>query len=281
MIDQLNLIVWAWIESFRGMKQRGIWIPFLCLALVQWILLLLLVGFYQPFLAWLLVPLLKAAGAGMVLHYPQLYLALPTLFSRASLLVDFVVGTLFFGLGFLMVYAAAAGLSGQGAWEQTRRAYLKLLAVRFPSALFTGLLFFVLPRLLPSGEAELHGQALRLLRYGTFLAGVAVEALFVYAPLALLVPKRSLGGAFRETFALAGRMPLATLLVVLGPNLIQLPMAAVLRRSDSVVQNLTPEAVGWMMAGSVAIYALINYLIIGSAVRIFGARSQTVAGGRS
>jgi hypothetical protein len=281
MIEQLNLTLWAWMESVRGLRRRQIYAPFVAVAVVQALLLLLLTQFYRPGLSWFMVPLLKGVSAEQVLHYPQLYLALPALFSRTGIWLDWLAGSFLFGAGFLLVWRLASHTATGSYWSDTWRSLPQLLLVRMPTFLFAVLLLFVMPAIFPAGESGLTGWTLRLVRYGTFLLGVCVEAAFIYGPLAVLVRRSNPGQALAETLRLAFRTPVATLLIVLIPNLTQIPVAAVLRRTDQVVKNLAPETVAWLVLGSIVLYALVNYLILASAVRVFGSRLETPEGGRS
>jgi hypothetical protein len=280
MIEQLNLALWAWIESIRGMRQRQVWVPFAWVTVVQIALLILLTQFYEPVLSWFMLPFLRWIGSEQIVHYPQAYVALPALFSRTGVWLDWLVGSLIFGAAFLIIWRLAAGSEPGRPWSEAGSAFGKLLLVRMPPFLFALFLLFGVPLILPRGESELRGNTLRLVRYGTFLFGVCVEAIFLYAPLAVLLLRRSAGGALGEAFRLVGRVPIATFLIVLVPNLAQIPVAAVLRRSDAVVRTLAPETVAWLVLGSILLYALVNYLILASAVRVFGSRVEVAEGGR-
>jgi hypothetical protein len=76
MVSQLNLALWAWLESLRDLRRGRLWIPFLALALAQGTFVLLLTQFHRPFFSWLLAPLVKALGGPASLHYPDFYLLL-------------------------------------------------------------------------------------------------------------------------------------------------------------------------------------------------------------
>jgi hypothetical protein len=273
MISQLNLAVWAWIESVRGLRQRGVILPFLVLAGLQSALVLLFTQFYQPVLSWFLVPLLRLLGGGAVLHYPQFFAVLPALFSRANLGFDWLFGTLVTGVGFLWIWRSAAGLPLGRPWSEAGRQYLRLLVLRLPVVVLLIVLYELLPRLLTGGGGELRGNALRVMRYGAFVLAVAAEWVFLFTPLALLAQRRSVAGSFRESYAMLGRAPLAGFLIVLVPNLVQLPLSTLMRRSQSITTNLAPETVAWLLIGSILVTVAVNYTVVAAAVRVFGARS--------
>jgi hypothetical protein len=156
-----------------------------------------------------------------------------------------------------------------------RRRYLSLLAVRLPLLLLLMAVAWFLPSLLIPEGAVLEGNQLRLIRYGTFALGVLLEMAFVYAPVVLVIESTSVLPALGRALRVLGRAPLATLLIVGVPNLAQIPVNWALRRADVVVQNLTPELVLALVVGTILVYVGINYFILASAVRIFGARGAS------
>lgn len=279
MISQLNLTLWAWIESVRGLRRAGAWIPFLLMIGLQTLGLFAITEFHRPILAWLVAPLLVAATSPPVLHYPQFFLALPTLFSRVNMALDLVAGSLIFGAAAWILWDLALGGNGRGAWSKARRRWGALLLLRLPIAVLPFLFYYLVPRFYGSSGLDTP-TAIRTVRYGGFLIGVVLESLFVYGPLAILVQGRSATQAIGETVRFAIRVPLATFLIVLVPNLVHLPLAAALRRAESMILKLTPETVGWMVFVSILVYVAAAYLSLASAVRVFGARAEVTEGGR-
>lgn len=281
MINQLNLTLWAWIEGVRSLRRGAVWVPFLLMLLVQGVLLLLVTQFHRPVVAWIMVPVIRliaGEAAPAVMHYPSLYEALPQLFSPLNLVVDWLLGSLLWGAAFVLLWQAAAGETAGGAFGAARRRYGALLLLRLPIILLPALFFLLVPMLAPESGGALRGNALRAFRYGGFIFGVVVESLLIYGPLFLLQHGRSVGEAYRETIRLALRTPIATILIILIPNAVHLPMAAGLRRTEVIIRNLSPEMVAWAVLLSVVIYVAVNYLTIAAAVRVFGARATE--GGR-
>ncbi|MCA9729993.1 MAG: hypothetical protein KC729_20075, partial [Candidatus Eisenbacteria bacterium] len=275
MLSQINLALWAWLESFRDFRRGRVWVPFVLLGFVQLAVVLLLTQFYRPVVSAFLVPLVRLLVGPTALHYPQFYMALPSAFGRLNPFLDWLVGSFILGAAALVLWHTALGLGQRGTWSVAARRYLSLLGVRLPLlALLLGVAW-VLPTLILPDAGELRGNSLRMFRYGTFVFGVLLEMLFVYAPVVLLLEPASVGPALLRGFRMVGKVPLATALVVGGPNLFQLPISWALRRSDTVVQSLNPELVIAMLAGAVVLYVGINYFILASVVRIYGARGTS------
>lgn len=279
MIGQLNLTLWAWIESFRSLRRGRVWTPFLVMLLLQAAGLLLVTEFYRPVFSWFLAPLLVSAAGPQVLHYPHFFLALPQVFSRVNVALDLLAGSVLYGAAGWILWDLALGGNGRGAWRRARGRWFALLLLRLPISLLPFVFYLVAPRLF-SADQLTEPNTIRLLRYGGFLFGVIVESLFVYGPLAVLVQEKPFIPALRETLRVAFKVPLATFLIVFVPNTVHLPLAAALRRGESIILKLTPETVGWLVFLSVLVYLAATYLSLASAVRVFGARAGGGEGGR-
>ena len=276
MINQLNLTLWAWIESVRSLRRGAVWLPFVVMFLIQALFLLFLTQFHRRILSWFMVRVLRLiAGAATpaVVHYPTLYEALPQLFSPINLVLDWLIGSLLWGIAFVMLWRHAAGEEPSGPVAAVRRRWGALLLLRLPITLLPALFFLLVPILVPEGSDTFKGNSLRAFRYGGFLFGVVVESLLIYGPLFLLQHGRSVGEAYRESIRLALRAPVATLLIIMIPNAVHLPLAAALRRTELIIRTLSPEMVGWTVLVSILVYVAVNYFTIASAVRVFGARA--------
>jgi hypothetical protein len=281
MIGQLNLALWAVIESFRGQGRRALWSPFLLLFSVNGLCLLLLTQFHRPLVAWFLVPLLRGLGGPGALHYPGFYLGLPGLFSWFNVFFDVVLGAWIFGTAWLIAWRLAMGLDPQGSRGEAGRAYVKLLVLRLPVSVLPLLVAFLLPMVLPvRADGSLGPVAQRFQRGGVFLAGVLIESAFLFGPAALLLGKRSLKGAFADTFRMLGRAPLAVVLVVLVPNFLNLLVDYAVRHREAIVLRMTPELMGLVVLTAIAIYAFAAFFVITAGVRIWGARGVGLEGGR-
>lgn len=277
MLSQLNLGFWALWESFKGMKRWRFWAPFLVLGIAQLLLVLALTQFHQPMFAWLFVPILERTFGPAVLHYPNFYLALPDLFSRINMFMDFLLGAFTIGVAALIIWRSAARERSGTPWSDAGKRYFALLFGRLPAFLLILAMSAGLPLLVgPPQDGEFSGNQIRIVRYGSFVLGIVIEALFVYTPILLLVERRKVGPALAAAVRLFLRTPIATLLLVFLPNLLQLPLSAVLRRAEMIKDKLSPEMIAVMVMFTIAGYLLVNYLMIASAVRVYGARAEEV-----
>jgi len=281
MIDQLNLALWAIIESFRGPRRGALWPPFLLLFAANGLTLLLLTQFHRPLVAWFMVPVLRGLAGPGAQHYPGFYLGLPGLFGWFNVFLDIVLGAWIFGTAWLIAWKLATGVNPQGSRGEAGRAYAKLLILRMPVSVLPILVALLLPMVLPvRDDGSLGPLAQRFQRGGVFLAGVLIESAFLFGPASLLLGKRSLRGAFADAFRMLGRAPLAVLLIVLAPNCLNLIVDYAVRHRESMVLRMAPELIGVVVLGAIAVYTFAAFFVITAGVRVWGARGVSPEGGR-
>src|SRR5690606_5589225 len=177
MLSQLNLAFWAWLECFRDFRRARVWAPFLLLGAIQLVVVLVFTQFHRPLLAPLLAPLIQALVGTPGLHYPQFYIALPSIFGRINPILDWLVGSFIIGAAVLVLWHSAPGMRDRPTWGVAARRYLSLLAVRLPLLLLLLAIAWVIPMMLLPDDGEIRGNTLRMLRYGTFVFGVILEML--------------------------------------------------------------------------------------------------------
>jgi hypothetical protein len=98
LVARTNILLWTWIQSLRSAKKLSLFIPFLLFALLQTVILVLFLFFYSLPLAGIFIPLVRRLSGESALHYPQLYMHLPRLFSIANVwLLNPLMGWLFIG----------------------------------------------------------------------------------------------------------------------------------------------------------------------------------------
>ncbi len=277
-MGQLKVLLWSWIETTRNLGRGRIWGPFLLLVVIQWAFLLLLTQFHRTILAPVLVPWIRLVVGEGAMGYPVYFAALPTIYNAAGILIDIFFGAWLLGAGFLLFWQADRPADpGTGGIQRARSSYWSLLLARLPLALLIVGLLILLPRLVLGSVADVPGTLVRAIRYGSIVVASALECLFLYAPLAILVERRRPLDAIRRSMSLAAGAPLATFGAVLVPNLIQVPISALFRRSDTIVRNMAPEVVAWLLALSVLLYAVAAFYMAGSGARLFRIRTEGAA----
>ncbi len=274
-MGQISLLLWSWIETTRNIARGRLWTPILAFSVAQWLGLLAITQFHRPLLAPVLVPLFRMIFGDAVLHYPNFYLGLYDIYGTVSIILDLLLWSWLQGAAFLAVWQADRPAEpGRGAFGKSRAAYGKLFLVRL---CLDGLLILILVfggHLMVGRGHELSGSGLRAFRYGSILIGSFLESLLLYAPLAILIENQGVFSGIRRSLRLGWKAPIATFLVVLAPNLLQIPAGAVFRRSDAIVMNMSPEVVGWLMALWIAIYSVALFYLVGATTRLFRVRTE-------
>ena len=114
------------------------WVPFLVVTAVQFAVLAILISFDKPLILPLGLPLVERLGGEAATHYPVFYYALPTLFSRANLVIGALIASIAGGTATLL-FARFWGLgSADHAWRRAFRAAPNLIPL---SLLVIGILY--------------------------------------------------------------------------------------------------------------------------------------------
>jgi len=266
-LEQLSLAGQALWLTLCELRAGRLWVPWLVLGVFQGAVLLALLGFAHPLLAWALSPFVRVIGGEPALHYPGFYRALPFLYSRADLVVGSLVGAVATGWS-TRLFAARwrrETLPGGGAWAEVVPRALTLVLAQLPFQvlvlLFTGLVNRAL-----AGQ----GGLVQRLGYLVTLGGVAgLQALFLYLP-ALVVLERH--GLWRSLVALPrawARGFWAALLLGLAALLPLLPLAGLGQGSGLLVDRGTPELVGWVTAMQLLVGLAVSFMLAGSSTLVY------------
>jgi hypothetical protein len=267
LLEQLALAGQALWLTARELRTGRLWAPWLVLGALQCAVLLALLGFAHPLLAWAVAPFVRAIGGEPALHYPGFYRALPFLYSRADLVVGALAGAVATGWS-TRLFAARwhrETLPPGGAWAETAPRTLTLVLAQLPFQLlvllFTGLL-----------DRALAGQGGLVRRLGHFatLGGVAgLQALFLYLPALVVLERRGLWSALAGLPRTWARGFWAALLLGLVALLPLLPLAGLERGSGLLVDRGAPELVGWVTVMQMLLGLAVAFLLAGSSTLVY------------
>ena len=266
-LEQLALAGQALGLTLRELRAGRLWVPWLVLGVLQCAVLLGLVGFAHPLLAWAVAPFVRAIGGEPALHYPDFYRALPALYSRADLVLGSLAGAIATGWS-TRLFAARwrqQALAVGGTWAEIAPRALTLVLAQLPFQLlvllFTGLLDHAL-----AGQ----GGLVRRLGYFVTLGGVAgLQALFLYLPALVVIERRGLWRAFAGLPRAWARGFWAALLLGLVALLPLLPLEGLGQRSDLLVARGTPELVAWLTAMQLLAGLAVSFLLAGSSTLVY------------
>jgi hypothetical protein len=273
VFQQINLAVWSWAEAMRLSGKGRLWLPFCLFFAFQILLMALLVSFANPLLSWLLVPIMRTAFGDFAVHYPMNLVVLGPMFAGSNLVVGILAWALMLGMAIVLFATAYQGsrVTARDAMRLGRMAYGDVLLTQIPLTVLVAVLVFVTPKFIPI-HADSPGMLIRLQRYGTVLAGIMIEALFVTAPMYVLLEGRRAGAALRKAMSFSVRNAPAVLLLVALPALVHVPMGFLARRWRTIIEKGSPELLIAIVAGDVLLYVITNFILVGGVTRYYLAR---------
>lgn len=269
-IEQVNTLLWGWLEMLRAFRRRAALAPLLIYAGAQTVVLLGLVFFAYPPFSTVVAPALTWRFGSQALHYPNNLFVLRGALGQADLPLSVVLGPLTLGAAAVVFAAFYAGRRERlgTAFRWAGVSYLPLLSV---AALTTALAQGAarLPLALWGYLAEDSPNRFRLVRFATVAVVLAIQALFVYAIPSIAAGRMRLGAAIAGSFRLALRQPVTTYFVVAVPAAFELLPAWLARKSDVIALRLSPEFLAVVMLVWIAVILLANYAVVGAATRLF------------
>jgi hypothetical protein len=267
LLEQLVLAAQALWLTLRESGRGRMWAPWLVLGALQGAVLLALLGFAHPLLAWAVAPFVRATGGEPALHYPEFYRALPSLYSRADLVIGSLAGAVATGWS-TRLFAARwhrEVLAPGGAWAEVAPRVLALVLAQLPFQLLVLLFNGLLDRML-AGQAGI----VQRLGYLVDLVGVAgLQALFLFLPALIVLERRGLWRALAGLPRAWARGFWAALLLGLVALLPLLPLDALGQRSGLLVDRGAPELVGWLTALQLLVGLAVSFLLAGSSTLVY------------
>ncbi|HEX6790843.1 MAG TPA: hypothetical protein VF247_06005 [Candidatus Krumholzibacteria bacterium] len=224
----------------------GVFLPFAMFGLLQALILLLFAQFTHPLLAPVMVPVMRWLGGEASLHYPMHLVGLPSVYQRVYL-------PLVASAGFALWSFAVWKLVDHHAVgaDRPRRDFRPAL----PHIVVIGVLFVLASVVTGEAASRLVGPRTpdtvqRAVLFASVLATASLQALLVYAPLALRVRGGGWRSAVATSVAYARRHFIATAMVLLTVLLIHWPVDFILSRADRLAARFQPETIVQVMLAS-------------------------------
>jgi hypothetical protein len=261
-MKQLNLALVALLRGFALMRFPRLLLPVAVLTLAQLVVLFLLTNFYQrPFVSWM-APIIRATAGEGALHYPDFFIAFPSLFNLANLVLTAFLGAYIWGVALLAVVGHLEG-GDRRPWGDAAERFPALFLAQLPIILVAVALLFG-PRLI-LGDAPIGGTRLRLMLYGLPLVFMLFQAMFLFAPMRVLVEHIGPLPAIRDSVSMWRTAFLATFIVVLLPSLLHAPLQWMLRHRDSIATRFSHETIALVMATDVVLFLVTNFVLVTAA----------------
>jgi len=271
-LDKANLLAVAYGRMFTAIFKFSSWSGFFILAVFQGIGLFLLSKFYLPGLVSVLSPILSYFLPEPLMHYPQYYLALPTVYSAFDNLI--------LGPTVWVIFSAFAIYRLNGFWDgkkspagealaKARRAYLPLLLIWLIETILM-IIAISVPAKLMSGFVAGSPRMQIALNAGVQMLAFFMLAFLIYAiPLIILGGKKA-GSAITGSLKLCTGNFFLTYFIILIPGSLKIIFDFVLTEfSPQFIRYMNPELVLFILFAQIAAGIFINLFIYGSAVLVY------------
>ena len=264
----IRAVGWAFGSTLRHAGRLRLWGPFVLVALVEAILLILLVEFHRPLLQPLFLPLIRWVGGEAATHYPVFYQALPAALARLEILLAVILLSWTTGAATLLFAAALGRDEGNDVWGRALRRFPALVGFALVTAVVVFGVFQV-GRLVPS-ERILHDGTIRWgTRAGLLGLGVLVQSFLVTGTAFIMLRGRSLAGALSGSlaFGLRNLVPLALVLAI--PVLVKYPVTWLSSRGDLFVRKFVPETMSTVLGVDIFLGMILSFLTVGTITAYF------------
>lgn len=243
----------------------NIFIPFFVIGVFDVFLLLLIYLAPQRPLSIILAPPIRAFWGEQFLHYPVNLLLIPRLFNYAHTVSTAIIGVLMTGLAVGMLSEAKEG-SRPGVLVNLIRSvkrYLTLIAVWLITfGLMT--IIFKVPQFL-----HLKQTALSTGLYVGFLFALLIEVIFIYTIPVVMLEKKKLWPAIKKGLSFSKSKFLPTLILIIFPTLIYIPLTLLGGRLPFLMNRLFPEVVLIFMGLGIIVSLIVDCLITCSTTVLF------------
>ncbi len=232
-------------------------LPFVAFALLQGLVIAALAAFTEPWLAPVMVPVVRALGGEESLHYPLHFIRLPAIYQRIYLPLLASAG---FALWTLAVWKLVDNHVSR-ARREPRPYRPHVLQAVVVGVVFVGTTFAVaqaLSSLVGPKTPAMVARALLLLTLGLT---ATLQTFLVCAPVVLRLRGGTAWDALRAGARYARRNFLATALLVATVLFVRLPLAFLLARAEGLAARFSPESIVEFMAASVALEMATAFIL--------------------
>jgi hypothetical protein len=273
LFRSIGMVFWGWRSAWPCWTRREIYGPFVLLAVVQILALWGLVSFHRALLLPLTLPFIRWVAGDAGTHYPVFYFALPTVYSRVSLILSIVLGSLAVGAATIIFARIFGGSTDENPWRTASRRYPALFVI----TLILGILLYgvsmiqdVVPR-----DAVLSSKIVRWgSRMGILALYIAVEALFAYGSAWIVLRGSSVLAAIRKSIRLTLSNFVATFLIVGAPAILLYVFSYAYGRADWIAEKLRPETIGQILLIQIVLEIGLGFFVVGAITRVFLYRTE-------
>lgn len=263
----------TWKETIKIFGQnKGIFLPFFIVGLVDAFLLIIIYLAPQPPLSALLGPPIKVFWGERFLHYPFNLLLVPRLFDLAHIVSTALIGVLMTGAVVRMLKESYAGIKPNLGLSLSKslRVYLKLLVIWLVMFGLVSVVFKALPAIF-----HFKQRAASLIVFGAgFLISILIQAIFIYAIPAVIIEEKKIWPAIKRSLSFCQSAFLPTLILVGLPTLMYIPMLILKGKLPFLMSRVFPEMVLIFIGLGIVISVIMDCLITSSTTMLFLSKKE-------
>ena len=276
-LEKINLFITTYGRLFAGIIRIPNWFPFLILALFQAAGLFALSKFYMGGLNQILYPVLSKIFPPVIFHYPQYYLALPSIYSGYN---AFILGpTIWVLMSAVAVYKLGGYSKGTkyafgGGLSRAFKSY-------FPLLLFwiieTVIVFAVLWTLTITFRDYVAGspRVKFMFEYGYQLFAFVFSAFLLYTIPGIIISGKRLGGALTGSIRICSKNFFLTYFIIAIPASVGAVIDLFVSGfSPQIISLFNPELIAVLLYIRIGLGVFINLFIYGAAVFVYGKMSE-------
>jgi hypothetical protein len=228
--------------------------------------------YYAPVLINIVQPILSLFVPAQVFHYPQYYLALPSIYAGfESFILGPTLGIIFLAIAILRLDSVFSGK------RRPLREIAPLAADRFLRLLLMWFIETVLVLLilyLPSVALQdfTRGSPNMSALVGVFLqtVGLLVTSLLIYASIGIAIDNKKFGEALADGIVAFFRYPIMTFTIVFIPNVLRLVLNALMSDyAPRIISLMNPDLIPVILLIYIISGVFVNYFVYGAAVALY------------
>ena len=268
--SKIKQFFYVWRDCFRSLSEVRIFVPFLVFAIIQLGGLFVLLNFYRYPINNLLVPVFKLVAGENYLHYPDSFMVMPLLFSYTNIILSGLIGTVIIGISTLLF---------AGKYQKKKITFSLSVKKVFPKYLILFVLWILesitvfavmlgLPALCQN-LFILEYIEIRYLEFACFFSGLFVAAIFAYTTAAVVLGNQGIKKSFLASYKIFGKHIIATFLLVLIPNIANLPFNYASGKTLLVLQRFNPEMIFVLISFTIIVSVVTNFFLVGTVTRYY------------
>ncbi len=269
-IDKLNRLVKLYIDSIKLSIKPGIWWPFFAYLIVQFLILLVVRNYTNPYLYPALKPIANLFGeqrAEALSHYPSIFLLMPYIFQMGKI----ALGVIFEGLaiGLTAVLFLKAFSPSKFKHMEISFALKRWLSLLLAWSIITGILVILNFYVPPLFDRFLVGSPKRIMAFEIALKLVTVLLYtpFIYAVPSIIVYKNSLLKAFKTSLRLFIQYPVFSFFLAFLAYFVSAVASWPAGEADVIISKFAPDLVFYLLALGLIVDFAVNVIFTGARVK--------------